>query len=243
MSLILFLLGLEVLNHFQLISKQLFPPPSLLCQTFIDSYSDYKNAFFESFNSSLIGFLLSASVGILIALSFSLSKLLKYSILPFAIFFQTVPIIAIAPLLVIYFGFGQPTVIASATIVSIFPIIANALIGLESIPPRQLDLFRLYNASPWQILWKLRCPSSYSSIYAGLKISCGLSVIGAVAGEFVAGGGLGAIIDSARTQQRLDLVYVSLALLSLLGLILVGSLRVFDYFVRKYFHFGLDLKD
>ncbi len=243
MSLILLFLGLEVLNHFQIVSDQLVPPPSLLYRTFIDSYLDFKNAFFESLNSSLRGFFLSAFLGILIALAFSLSKILKYSILPFAIFFQTVPIIAIAPLLVIYFGFGQPTVIASATIVSIFPIIANALLGLESIPPQQLDLFRLYKASSWQILWKLRWPNAYSSIYAGLKISCGLSVIGVVAGEFVAGGGLGSIIDSARTQQRLDLVYVSLALLSLLGLILVGSLRIFDYFMRKNFHFGLALKD
>lgn len=242
-SLILLFLGLEVLNHLQIVSEQLVPPPSLLYRTFVDSYLDFKNAFFESLNSSLRGFLLSAFFGILIALAFSLSKILKYSILPFAIFFQTVPIIAIAPLLVIYFGFGQPTVIASATIVSIFPIIANALLGLESIPPHQLDLFRLYKASSWQVLWKLRWPNAYNSIYAGLKISCGLSVIGVVAGEFVAGGGLGSIIDSARTQQRLDLVYVSLALLSLLGLILVGSLRIFDYFMRKNFHFGLDLKD
>lgn len=242
-SFILFFVSFELIHRLQLVSEQLLPPPSLLYRTFLDLLGDFNQAFLQTASSVLIGLFLSACLGILIAVIFSLSSVLRRSILPFAIFFQTVPIIAIAPLLVIYFGFGQPTVIASSLIVSIFPIIANTLIGLDSVSQSKLDLFQIYQATRWQTLWKLRWPSAYNSIYTGLKVACGLAVIGAIAGEFVAGGGLGAMIDTARTQQRIDIVFVCLLLLSGLGLLLVGALRWIHKLMQSYFHYGLTLKD
>jgi NitT/TauT family transport system permease protein len=174
----------------------------------------------------LAGWLLSAFLGMILAFLFSLSSLIKRAILPFAVFFQTVPIIAIAPLLVIYFGFGSSTVIAASFIVSLFPVIANTLVGLESPTSGQLDLFRIYHASPLQVLLKLRLPSAYPYVYSGLKISAGLSIVGVIAGEFVAGGGLGALIDAARTQQRVDIVFAAIILLSLMGWILLAALKL-----------------
>lgn len=200
-------------------------------------------AFWQTSWCVTVGLLCSVFLGVFIAIICSLFVHLRRAILPFAIFFQTVPIIAIAPLLVIYFGFGQPTVIASSLIVAIFPVIANTLIGLENISQSKLDLFRIYQANRWQVLWKLRWPSAYPSLYTGIKVACGLAVIGAIAGEFVAGGGLGAMIDSARTQQRIDIVFVCLFLLSGLGLLLVGLLQILNYFMKKFFHYGLSLKD
>jgi NitT/TauT family transport system permease protein len=141
--------------------------------------------------------------------------------LPYATFFQTVPVIALAPVLVIWFGFGRPTVVASAFIVSLFPIIANSLLGLQSTDPLLLDLFKLYRASRFQTLWKLQWPASLPAIFGGLRIASGLAVIGAVVGEFIAGGGLGEVVDSARTQQRLDKVFAAVLLSSILGLLLV----------------------
>lgn len=242
-SLCVFLVSLELLSSGKVVSPQLLPPPSLLYETFISLFQDFKQAFVQTAGCVLMGLAGSSFLGVLIAILCSLSVSLRRAILPFAIFFQTVPIIAVAPLLVIYFGFGPPTVVASSLIVAIFPVIANTLIGLESISQGKLDLFRIYRAHRWQVLWKLRWPSAYPSIYTGIKVACGLAVIGAIAGEFVAGGGLGAMIDSARTQQRIDIVFVCLFLLSGLGLLLVGLLQLLNYLVKTFFHYGLTLKD
>jgi NitT/TauT family transport system permease protein len=225
------------------IQEFLFPAPSTVLDTLVENKADFLKAFFETLQGSLVGLVLSIIFGPLLAMLFSLSVFLRKAILPFAIFFQTVPIIAIAPLLVIYFGFGMPTVIAAAFIVSIFPMIANTLLGLESLHKAELELFKLYGASPWQILTKLKIPSAYASIYSGLKISIGLAIIGAIAGEFVAGGGLGAMIDSARTQQRIDIVFGALILLSLMGLALIAVLKLTHGFIQKFRPYGINLKD
>ena len=132
------------------------------------------------------------------------------------------PIIAIAPLLVIWFGYGMRTVIASAFIVSIFPVIANTLNGILSTDPALRDLFRLYGASPAVTLWKLRFPAALPQILTGLRIAGGLAVIGAIVGEFIGGQGLGSVVDVARTQQRTDKVFAAVLLASVLGLALFG---------------------
>lgn len=222
----------EILVRQNIISANLIPAPSQILKTIWDMKADFSQAFLETLQNVLIGLGLSIVVGNLIAFLFSLSDLLKRAILPFAIFFQTVPIIAVAPLLVIYFGFGAPTVIASSFIVSIFPIIANTLLGLESAEASKVELFRVYKASPLKMLLKLKLPSSYPYLYAGLKISAGLSIIGAIAGEFVSGGGLGALIDTARTQQRVDIVFGALLLLSVMGLIFIGALNLVNYLIN-----------
>lgn len=225
------------------VPEYLFPSPSTVLTTLMENKTDFTKAFLESLQGSLAGLAMSIFFGSLLAILFSLSTFLKKSILPFAIFFQTVPIIAIAPLLVIYFGFGMPTVIAAAFIVSIFPIIANTLLGLESISRAELELFQLYGASRLQVLWKLKIPSAYSSIYAGLKVSMGLAIIGAIAGEFVAGGGLGAMIDAARTQQRIDIVFAALGLLSVMGLGGLFFLKTAHRLVQIFRPYGLNLKE
>jgi len=225
------------------IPEFLFPAPSTVLNTLLENKADFSKAFFETLQGTLAGLVLSIIIGPILAMLFSLSTFLRKAILPFAIFFQTVPIIAIAPLLVIYFGFGMPTVIAAAFIVSIFPMIANTLLGLESLQKAELELFKLYGASSLQILTKLKIPSAYSAIYSGLKISIGLAIIGAIAGEFVAGGGLGAMIDSARTQQRIDIVFGALILLSLMGLACIAVLKLTHNLIQKFRPYGINLKD
>lgn len=225
------------------IPEFLFPAPTTVLNTLIEDKTDFLKAFLQTLEGSMTGLALSIVFGTLLAISFSLSAFLRKAILPFAIFFQTVPIIAIAPLLVIYFGFGMPTVVAAAFIVSIFPIIANTLLGLESVSAQELELFKLYGASRTQTLWKLKLPSAYSSIYAGLKVSIGLAIIGAIAGEFVAGGGLGAMIDAARTQQRIDVVFAALVLLSVMGLACIFLLKLLHRSLQKIRPYGLNLKD
>jgi NitT/TauT family transport system permease protein len=161
---------------------------------------------------------------------------LRRAFYPYAIFFQTVPVIAIAPLLVIWFGFGQPTVIASAFIVSIFPVIASTLLGLQSTEPALSDLFRLYSASRVDHLLKLRMPFALPHVFSGLRIASGLAVIGAIVGEFIGGGGLGSVVDAARTQQRIDKVFAAVLISSLLGLALVAIVNFSGWLVLRKWH-------
>jgi len=233
----------EVSVRLHWIPEFLFPAPSSVLVTLSENKTDFIHAFLETLEGSLVGLFFSIVLGTSVAILFSLSPFLKKAILPFAIFFQTVPIIAVAPLLVIYFGFGMPTVIAASFIVSLFPIIANTLLGLESVEKGKLELFQLYKATRWQALIKLKLPSAYVSMYAGFKVSIGLAIIGAIAGEFVAGGGLGSMIDSARTQQRIDIVFGALILLSIMGLCCINCLKFVHILLQRIRPYGLHLKD
>lgn len=219
--LVIVCLVLEILVRGGVVPSFIFPTPSSILRSLVEDWSEYSQGFYATAISATAGLLLSFLFGTLIAVLLSLSAVLRRAFLPYATFFQTVPIVALAPVLVIWFGFGRPTVIASAFIVSIFPIIANSILGIESTDPRLEDLFQLNRASRFAKLWKLQLPSAVPAIFAGLRIASGLAVIGAIVGEFIAGGGLGEVVDAARTQQRLDKVFAAVLLSSCLGLILV----------------------
>lgn len=234
---------IEVFALKEIIDPQLFPPLSSVLKTLYSDWDSFFLSFKDTLSHSLISLTMSFIFGLSIALLFSTFQFLKNMIFPFAIFFQTVPIIAIAPLLVIYLGYGSPTIISSSVFVSIFPIIASSLIGLDSTPKEWLDLFKVYKISSFKTLFTLKLPAAYSFIYSGLKISAGLSVIGVVAGEFVAGSGLGSLIDSARTQQRIDIVYGSLLLLALIGLLFIILLSTINYLLQKIRPFSVYLKE
>lgn len=228
LSLSLGVILLELLVRQGLIHPQIIPPPSQVWFLIIFGEQNLIPSALETFKNASLGLGLSFVCGVSLGILFSLAPFLRKAIEPLSVFFQTVPIVAIAPLLVIYFGFGAITTVASSFIVSLFPILANTLSGLAQAQKEELELFQIYKATGWETLWKLKLPRSFDSTFVGLKVSCGLALIGTIAGEFVAGGGLGALIDSARTQQRVDIIYACLCLLSFLGLfglICVDSLQ------------------
>lgn len=208
------------------VASYLLPSPLQIFHTTLELWPEIAAATLSTAQSIGWGLGLSVLCGITLALLFFAIPLARRAILPFCIFFQTVPIISIAPLLVIWFGFGQPTVKASAFIVSLFPILANTLTGLQETDPHLKELFRLYKPSPFQLIFKLQIPSAIPYILTGIKISAGLAVIGAIVGEFIAGGGLGSLIDAARTQQRVDLVFSGVLMSSGLALLLVFIIEV-----------------
>lgn len=234
--LVLVVLGLEVAVRGLGVNPYLVPPPSLVLRDVFDNASKLWPAAITTAESALIGFALSAILGTAVAVLLSANRWIERAFYPYAVFFQTVPIIAIAPLLVIWCGYGQPTVIASAFIVSIFPMIANTLAGLLSTDTGLRDLFRLYNATPLATLLKLRFPAALPSIMTGLRIAAGLAVIGAIVGEFIGGGGLGSVVDVARRQQRTDIVFAAVLLASLLGLFLFGLVNVASKLVLGHWH-------
>jgi NitT/TauT family transport system permease protein len=213
----------------------LVPAPSKVARTLVTSHDLWK-ATGETALASTVGFLLSAVVGLLLAIALSSARWVQRTFYPYAVLFQTVPIIAIAPMLVIWIGFGMPTVITSAFIVSVFPVIANAIGGLMSTDPALVDLFRLYGATRLETLWKLRLPFALPAIWTGLRVAGGLAVVGAIVGEFITGGGLGSIIDASRTQQRVDKVFAVLLIASGLGISLFGIVNALSRMTLRRWH-------
>lgn len=227
---------LEVLVRIGWIKSFIVPPPSDVFRSLIDDRAELWDGFRSTSVAAVVGLVSSFFVGSLVAVVLAFSDALRRAFYPYAIFFQTVPIISIAPLLVIWFGFGQPTVIASAFIVSIFPIIASTLLGLQSTDPALVDLFHLYSASPLQTFVKLKIPFALPQIFSGLRIASGLAVIGAIVGEFIGGGGLGSVVDAARTQQRIDKVFAAVLVSSVLGLLMVGAINYLSWLALRHWH-------
>ena len=187
---------------------------------------------------SLTGFLLSFAVGFCIALLFSQSRIIERGLYPYAIFLQTMPIVAIAPLIVLWIGYGLQGVVAVSFIISLFPIIANTTAGLTQVDPRLLDLFVLNNADRWQILFKLRVPNAIPNMLTGARISSGLSVIGAIVGEFFAGYGtddfgLGYLIIQTSGQAKTDYLFACILFCTILGLTIFTAVGLSSHYLLR----------
>lgn len=185
--------------------------------------SELLEAFWITFQESAVGFAAAIVVGLTGAIIMSQSKALERSLYPYAILLQTTPIVAVAPILVLWFGFEQRSVMMASFIIALFPIVNNALLGLLSTDRNQVDLFRLHHASRGTQLLKLRLPGAMPSIIAGMRISAGLAVVGAIVGEFIIGaggtdGGLGVKIVFAQARLDTDLMFAEVMLATVLGL-------------------------
>jgi NitT/TauT family transport system permease protein len=213
----------------------LVPAPSSVVTSLFHDWPELWRATLNTAIASLTGFGMSAIIGGLIAIALSSAAWVQRAFYPYAVFFQTVPIIAIAPLLVIWFGWDR-TVVASAFIVSIFPVIANTLTGLLSTDPALRDLFRLYDGKRLATLFKLRLPFALPHMMTGLRIAAGLAVIGAIVGEFITGSGIGGAIMVSRQQNRVDKVFAGLLLASLLGIVLFALINLISWLALRHWH-------
>ena len=201
--LLLVIAAAELAVRYGLVKSYLVPAPSSVLRAMIESRVELFGALLTTSVSALVGFLLSTVAGIAIAVFLSSSRAIQRAFYPYAVFFQTVPIIAIAPLLVIWFGYGTRTVVASAFVVSIFPVIANTLSGILSTEPALLDLFRLYGASTLVTLFKLRFPAALPQILTGLRVASGLAVIPArLSASSSSGQGLGSVVEPSRAPSN-----------------------------------------
>lgn len=230
LTLVIVLGGIELAVRRGWIASFLVPRPTDAARALISNATEIRDAFFSTAAAAGIGFLLSAIVGSAIAVLLFSSIWIRRAFYPYAVFFQTVPIIAVAPLLVIWFGgFGPGPVIASAFVASVFPVIANTLTGLLSVDPPLTDLFRLYRAGRFAMLLKLQLPFALPQIFTGLRVAAGLSAIGAIVGEFITGSGIGNLILVARQQRSIDKVFAGLFVASLLG---VGMFAIINLLAR-----------
>jgi NitT/TauT family transport system permease protein len=223
---IIFLALWEGLVRLLDVPKFVLPPPSAIAVALIADLPQLLAALWETLKLTLIAFAASLIGGLALAILFVRSRLIERSLLPYAVVLQVTPIVAIAPLIVIWVGVEhvERAVFILAVIVAFFPILSNASFGLRSVDPGLADLFRLYKATGAQRLWLLQLPSALPALLAGAKISAGLALIGTVVAEFVAGSGeaTGLAWRIVESGNRLEIprMFAALFLLSLTGLAL-----------------------
>ena len=222
------------------IQPYVLPAPSLILQTFIADRVLLTQSLLVTLLTTLEGFLLAAIGGVGLAVLFNLSRLVEYSFYPFAVILQVTPIVAVAPLLLIYLP--QPlAVLACAWIVAFFPVLANTTLGLNSIDRNLADLFSLYGASRGQVLWNLKLPSALPYILGGLRIAGGLSLIGAVVAEIAAGSagaGSGLAYRIVESGYRLNIprMFAALVLLSIAGIVIFYALAFVNHIALRRWH-------
>jgi NitT/TauT family transport system permease protein len=231
----------ETLARVLEVPAYLLPPPSAILSAAAREAGALVAAARVTATAALAGFVLSAIVGVAGGLLLASSRALERALYPYALFLQTVPIVAIAPLLVLWFGAGLRAVAVSAFIVSVFPVVANTLAGVRGVEPALRDLFRLHHASRTATLFKLELPASLPSIFTGLRVASGLAVIGAIVGEFVAvfaegAAGLGITVLSAYRLMRTDLLFAAVLSAALLGLALFTSVSLAGTWLLRRWH-------
>jgi NitT/TauT family transport system permease protein len=175
------------------VPKYIVPAPMLVVETLIADWELLFRSLLVTLKITFGAFFMAVLIGTVVAFLFVQSRWIEVSFFPYAVLLQVTPIVAIAPLIIIWVKNPTASLVVCATIIALFPIIANTTLGLRSVNPGLVDLFRMNRASRWQTLTQLRIPSAAPYFFGGLRISSGLALIGAVVAEFVAGtGGTGA---------------------------------------------------
>ena len=222
------------------IPPYVLPGPGLVLSTLISDWTVLSAALLTTLVTTIEGLVLAAVGGILLAILFHQSRLIEYSLYPYAVILQVTPVVAIAPLLLIWLP-QAAAVLACAWIVAFFPVLANTTLGLSSVDHNLFALFELYKASRWQVLWNLKLPSALPQMLAGLRIAGGLSLIGAVVAEIAAGSagaGSGLAYRIAESGYRLNIprMFAALLLLSAAGIAIFFVLSAFSHLVLRRWH-------
>jgi len=216
------------------------PAPSVVFATLVEDWPLLFGSLLTTLWTTVQGFVAAAVGGIALAVLFSRSKWLEYALLPYAVILQVTPVIAIAPLLLIYLP-QHVAVVACAWIVAFFPVLSNTTLGLNSVDRNLLGLFQLYGASGAQTLRYLKLPSALPHILGGLRIAGGLSLIGAVVAEIAAGSagaGSGLAYRIAESGYRLNIprMFAALLLLSVAGIVIYWALSLVSHLVLRRWH-------
>lgn len=213
-----FFFGWEILVRLWAIPHYILPAPSRIFLTLIEVRALLLVHVGVTAQEIMVGFLLAFGVGIGLAFLIVHSSLIEKTLYPLIIASQTIPVFAIAPLLIVWFGYGMLPKVMMTALITFFPIVVNSVDGLRAADPDFLNLLRTLRATPWQLFWKVRMPAALPFLFSGIKIGVAVSVIGAVIGEWVgADSGLGYLMLRANAQLRTDLVFATIVLLSVLG--------------------------
>ena len=234
-TLIPLILGLVLLSFWQgfvdyfKVEPYILPSPILVLKTLYADWRLLGSSLKVTLEITILSFAFATILGVLISFIFIQSKTLERALFPYAVLLQVTPIVAVAPLIIIWVKDTTLSLILCATLVALFPIISNTTLGLKSVDPDLMSFFKLHKATRLQILLRLRIPSSLPYFFGGLRISSGLALIGAVVAEFVAGtggsgSGLAYQILQAGFQLNIPRMFAALLLISFAGIALFASM-------------------
>jgi NitT/TauT family transport system permease protein len=242
------LLGIAVLALWEFVVRHfdvppfVLPAPSAIAAALSDDFTSLMASLWTTLRVTVEAFVIALTGGVALAVLFSLSRTIENALYPYAVVLQVTPVIAITPLILIWVGFERIdlALVIIGFIVAFFPILSNTTLGLRSTDRNLIDLFRLYGASRWQILWKLQLPSALPYLLGAMKISGGLALIGAVVGEFSAGSGtatgLAWRITEAGNRLEIAKMFAALGLLAVLGIVIFSALSLLEWALLHRWH-------
>ena len=239
---ILAILAWDIFVRVTKMPPYLLPGPFLVLQTLITDWNTLFPSLIITLQITIAAFVTAVISGLLVAILFTQSKWIERSLFPYAVILQTTPIVAIAPLIIIWLKNSTfAALVVCAWIVAFFPIVSNTTLGLNSIDHNLSNVFQLYRASRWQTLLYLRLPAAMPYFLGGLRISGGLALIGAVVAEFVAGtggaqSGLAYQILMASYNLQIPRMFAALFLTTALGVIIFVLLTILSNFLLKNWH-------
>jgi len=238
---LLLLGGWEAAVRVFAIPTYLLPGPVAIARTLVSDWQTLAQSWWITMSIALAALAAAVVLGVGLAVLFSASKWVERSFFPYAVILQVTPIVAIAPLIIVWVNDTSLSLLICAWIVAFFPILSNTTLGLNSADSNLVDLFKLYRAKGWQRMAWLKLPSAMPYFLAGLKISGGLSLIGAVVAEFVAGtggqaSGLAYRILESGYQLKIPRMFAALALISLSGILLFLALSLVSHLCLRRWH-------
>ena len=230
LALLLLVLGWEIWVRLVGLPEYIVPTPSSILVRLFGDLGFFARHGSITLLEALAGFALGAAVAFTGASLMAHSRILERSLFPIAILVKVTPVVAVAPLFVIWFGFGSFPKILIASLITFFPVLVNGMIGLRAVNPGSLDFFTSVNASKREVFLKLRIPSSLPYLFAAFRISIPLSVIGAVVGEWFSGDrGLGSVIIVAHNNLDMPTLFSAILALAFIGI----SLTILTSFLEK----------
>jgi NitT/TauT family transport system permease protein len=238
---VLFLAGWEAIVRIEDIPRYILPGPLVVAATLWTDGPSLLGSLLFTLRITSAALAAAVLIGGAIAILFARSRVLEISLFPYAIILQVTPIVAIAPLIIIWVQDTFLALLICAWIVAFFPIVSNTTLGLNSADRNLVELFRLYGATSWQSLWHLRMPAALPYFLAGLRISGGLALIGAVVAEFVAGTGgaetgLAFRILEAGYRLQIPRLFAALVLLSFSGIAIYWVLSLASWLLLRRWH-------
>ena len=238
---IVMLAAWEAVVRIKGIPHYILPGPLLIAQTLWSDWGTLSESLWITLRITFAALIAAITVGVSLAIIFTQSKWLEKSLFPYAVILQVTPVVSIAPLIIIWVGDINLSLLICAWIVAFFPILSNTILGLNSADHNLINLFQLYRASRWQTLRYLRLPAALPYFLGGLKISGGLALIGAVVAEFVAGTGGAATglayqILMAGYQLNIPRMFAALLLISLSGIAIFFLTSWISYLLLRHWH-------
>ena len=238
---LLALAGWEAIVQWRGIPPYILPGPLAILRALVADWPLLSASLLVTLRIALLALLLAVAFGVALAVLFTQSRWMERALFPYAVILQVTPIVAIAPLILIWVESVTAALLVCAWIVAFFPILSNTVLGLNSADRNLHELFRLYGATRWQTLLILRLPAALPFFLAGLRVAGGLALIGAVVAEFVAGAGgagsgLAFRILEAGYQLRIPRMFAALALISLAGIVIFAALGLVQHLALRRWH-------